>query len=262
MTGEGLDSHRRMITDPLFYLAAIPAVILVGLSKGGFIGLSVLGMPLFALFVSPIQAAAIMLPILIAQDLVSIWAYRRDYNARTLAVMLPGALAGTLLGMLTAALVPVAAIRLLVGLIAVVFALYWWLGLARYPGQARHGNILSGLFWGLVSGFTSFVSHAGGPPYQVYVLPQNLPRDLFVGTTTWFFTVVNLSKVMPYLWLGQFSPQNLATSLVLVPIAVAATLAGIRLVRRVHGAAFYRVIYALLAAVGLKLVWDGVSGLL
>lgn len=250
-----------MIADPLFYLAAVPAVIIVGLSKGGFVGLSILGIPLMALAAPPVQAAAIMLPILIVQDAVSVWAYRRSFDRRTLAIMFPGAFAGIALGALAAAVVSDAHVRLIVGIVGLVFALNWWLGLSKRAAQARPGGVPAGLFWGGIAGFTSFVSHAGGPPFQVYVLPQHLPRDTLVGTTTWFFTVVNLVKVAPYLWLGQFTPGNLATAAALFPVAILSTIAGVHLVRRIDGQAFYRLVYALLILVGAKLTWDGLAAL-
>ncbi|MDJ1158274.1 sulfite exporter TauE/SafE family protein [Chelatococcus sp. SYSU_G07232] len=251
-----------MIADPFFYLAAVPAVVIVGLAKGGFVGLGILGIPLIALVVPPMQAAAIMLPILMVQDVVSIWAYRRHVDRRTLAVMLPGALAGIVLGAATAAIVSDAHVRLIVGIVALAFAANWWFGLSRQVAAHRPGGVASGLFWGGVSSFTSFVSHAGGPPFQVHVLPLNLTRDTLVGTTAWFFAIVNLVKVAPYFWLGQFTCGNLLTAAVLFPAAVASTLAGVWVVRRIDGRRFYRIIYGLLALVGIKLVADGIGALL
>ncbi|MFC7396272.1 sulfite exporter TauE/SafE family protein [Chelatococcus sp. GCM10030263] len=251
-----------MVSDPVFYLAAVPAVIIGGLSKGGFVGLGSVAQPLMALTVPSFQAAAILLPILVMQDWVGVFAYRRFYDGRTLAILLPGALLGTLLGTLAATVVSDAYVRLAVGLISIVFSANWWLGLSKEAAKAKPGGVLAGLFWGAVSGLTSFVSHAGGPPFQIYVLPQRLPRDILVGTTSWFFASVNLFKVIPYLWLGQFTRENLLTSAALLPLAVASTVAGVWLVRRMRSDGFYRVIYALLFMVGLKLVYDGIVGLL
>ncbi len=106
------------------------------------------------------------------------------------------------------------------------------------------------------------IAHAGGPPFQIYVIPQRLPRDIFVGTGVMFFAAVNLIKVPPYLALGQFSRENLLTSAVLFPLAVASTLAGVWLVRRVAAERFYDIVYGLLLLLGVKLVIDGVSWLL
>jgi len=250
-----------MVSDPAFYLAAVPAVIIGGLSKGGFVGLSGISQPLMALTVPSFQAAAILLPILIVQDWVSVVAYRRFYDGRTLAILLPGAIIGTVIGALTASMVSDDFIRLVVGLISIVFAANWWFGLSKEAAKAKPGGVISGLFWGAVSGLTSFVSHAGGPPFQVYVLPLKLPRDILVGTTTWFFASVNLIKVIPYFWLGQFSRENLLTSAVLLPLAILSTMAGVWLVRRFQSESFYKIAYALLFLVGLKLFYDGMVGL-
>ena len=250
-----------MLTDWHFYLAAIPAVILMGISKGGFAGLSVLSTPLLALAISPVRAAAIMLPILIVQDAVSVWSYRHSFVRRTLALMLPGSMLGILLGWLLAARVSDALVGLVVGLIAVAFV---GLALARGLGwlaaaRARRPSAAPAAFWGTVAGFTSFISHAGGPPFQVYALPLGLPTQVYVGTTTLFFAVTNFVKLAPYLALGQFSRDNLTLSTELFPLAIVSTLAGVWLVRRVSQAGFLRIIYALTFAVGCMLVWDGVA---
>ena len=251
-----------MISDPLFYLAAIPAVILVGLSKGGFAGLSMLSLPLMALVISPIRAAAIMLPILIVQDVVSVWAYRRSWDRRNLSILLPGAVLGILFGYLLAAKVSDVAIQLAVGVISVAFALRRLILERGAAAPASSASRPAGWFWGAVSGFTSMIANAGGPPFQIYVLPQRLPRDVFVGTGVLFFALVNWIKVPPYIALGQFTRDNLATSVALFPLAIASTWAGVLLVRRVSGERFYTIIYVLLTMVGLKLIWNAVTALL
>jgi uncharacterized membrane protein YfcA len=250
-----------MIQDPLFYYAAIPAVILVGLSKGGFGGgMSLLSVPMMALVISPIQAAAIMLPILILMDISGLVAWRGVYDKACLVILIPAAVAGVGLGWLTAAYVTAAHVRLIVGVVALLFCLdyYFGGGKARKP---REHNPPKGWFWGAMSGFTSFVSHAGGPPYQMYVLPLRLDPRLLAGTSIIFFSVVNGLKVVPYLLLGQFSTVNLMTSAVLLPLAPLATLAGVRMVRLIKPEPFYRFTYAIVFAVSLKLIWDGANAL-
>lgn len=253
-----------MVTQPSFYAAAIPAVILLGLSKGGFAGLGVLGMPLMSLTIPPVQAAAITLPILIVQDAFSVWVYRRSWDRTNLKILLPGALVGILLAFLFAARMPDAAVALVLGLISIVFALRRFLarrsGSGSMPVAAPNHPV--GWFWGAVAGFTSMVAHAGGPPFQIYVIPQQLPRDIFVGTGVMFFALVNLSKIPPYLALGQFTRDNLLTSMVMFPLAAASTWAGVWLVRRVSGERFYDIIYVLLLLLGGKLVFDGMHWLL
>ena len=245
-----------------FYLAAIPAVLLMGLSKGGFSGLAILSTPLVAMVTSPVRAAAIMLPILVVQDMVSVWAYRREWSRRNLAIMLPGATVGITAGFLLARHVPDAAVTLAVGLVSVGFVLWQWLKHARTGAlPPEPANVPKGLFWGTVSGFTSFISHTGGPPFQVYTLPQQMSPALYAGTTTIFFAIMNLAKLPPYFLLGQFAPQNLAVSASLLPVAIAATFAGVWLVRRVPAQRFFVLIYALTLLVGVKLTFDGLMGL-
>lgn len=251
-----------MITDPVFYAVAVPAILLTGLAKGGFLGgLGGLAVPLMSLAISPVQAAAIMLPILIAMDWVGVAAYRREFDAANLKILLPAAMVGIGIGYLTAALVTEAHVRLIVGLIAVAFAVDYFLG--RRRGQAApRPDVVKGGFWGLVAGFTSFVSHAGGPPVSVYLLPQRMANAVYAATTVMFFTVVNLVKVVPYLALGQFSPANLATTGVLLPLAPLAMLAGIWATRRIPQEPFYKFAYGSLLVIGAKLVWDGAASII
>jgi uncharacterized membrane protein YfcA len=251
-----------MVTDPFFYAVAVPAVILMGLAKGGFSGLGLLSLPLMALVLSPVHAAAIILPILLVQDVVSVWAFRHAWDRRNLMILMPSAMLGTGTGYLLAAQVSDAAVRLAVGLITVGFA-FRRLVLERRkrpPAPAR-ADLPRGVFWGWLAGFTSMIAHAGGPPFQIYVMPQRLPRDIFVGTGAIFFAVNNWMKVPPYFALGQLTAGNLATAAVLFPLAIASTWAGVRLVRYVSGERFYTFVYILLVFVGAKLIWDGIAPL-
>lgn len=249
------------IDDPIFYLAAIPAVILVGLAKGGFAGVGVLAMPLLALVMSPIRAASIMLPVLIAQDAISVWFYRNTFDRRNLAIMIPGACVGIGLGYVFAAYVSDAAIALAVGLIAVVFAARHLLHARKVDVARSQSHAALGVLWGGVAGFVSMIANAGAPPFQVYVLPQRLPRDVFVGTSVFFFAAVNWIKIPPFLALGLFTRENLATSAALLPLAAVSTWLGVWLVRRVSVERFYTIIYLTMIGVGLKLIYDGLRAL-
>ncbi len=249
-----------LIADPLFYLAALPAVIFLGLAKGGFAGFGTLATPLLALVMPPLQAAALLLPILMCQDAISVWVYRHDWDAWNVRVMLPGAVIGMGIGWLFAAHVSDAHVRLVVGGIGLLFVLQAWLRAA--PKRPRRATAASGIFWGAVSGFTSFMTQGGGPPFQVHVLPQRLPKMTLVGTTTIYFAAVNAMKVMPYFALGQFTPTNFATSVVLLPLAIATNFLGIWLVRRTPTEVFYKIAYVLVLAVSLGLIWQGVADLL
>lgn len=254
-----------MIADPLFYLVAVPAVLVAGISKGGFGGgLGIVAVPMLALAIGPVQAAAIMLPILCAMDVFGLIAYRRRADWTNLLRLVPGAMIGILIGAVTFRWFDADAVRLTIGLIAVLFTLQHWTGFGpRRPSDRPPGpSHLRGGAWGSVAGFTSFVAHAGGPPVQFYLLPQKIDKTLYVGTTVWFFFAVNYVKLVPYTMLGLFSAENLATSLVLLPLAPIGIWAGVRLHGLVSQRLFYRIAYGLLMLTGLKLCWDGVTGLL
>jgi uncharacterized protein len=249
-----------LITDPIFYLAAIPAVTFLGISKGGFSGVGLLATPLLALALPPLQAAAILLPILILQDCISVFVYRHDWDARNLRVMLPGAVIGVGAAWALAAHVSDAFVRLAVGTIGLSFVLDYWV--AGRPVESRRPRVPQGVFWGSVCGFTSTLCQAGGPPFQVHVLPQRLEKLTFVGTMAIFFAAINLMKVIPYLALGQFSTAGLATSVALVPLAFFTNFFGIWLVRVTPTALFYKVSYVLVFVISLALIYYGLRDML
>lgn len=245
-----------------FYVFAIPAVLIAGISKGGFGGgIGMVSTPLLAMSVSPLQAAAIMLPILIVMDILGLIAYRRKVDWQIIRTMVPGAVIGILLGWYTATYVSEEAIRFLVGVIAVSFALSQIIAEMRNVHRTGR-NRFAANFWGLVAGYTSFVSHAGGPPYQAYSVKLKLEPVLYAGTSVVFFSIVNAVKVVPYFALGQFSTENLSQSAVLLPIAAIGILAGIWLVKRVNRELFYRITYAAMLLIGCKLIWDGASAIM
>ncbi|HZF14313.1 MAG TPA: sulfite exporter TauE/SafE family protein [Steroidobacteraceae bacterium] len=250
-----------MHTDPLFYAVAVPAVIILGLAKGGLAGLGMLAVPLMSLVVSPVEAATIVLPILLVQDVVSVWAFRKAWDGRSLAIMLPGAAVGIGLGYLLAARVSTAAVEFAVGLTSIVFGLQQLWKTWRGALEPRHASDWIGVACGVGAGFTSQIAHAGGPPFQLYMLPKHLPRDVFVGTSAIFFAVVNWLKVPAYVALGQFTSQNLHTAAVLLPLAVASTIGGVWVIRRISGPRFYFAMYLLLVLVGARLTWSGLGAL-
>jgi uncharacterized protein len=248
-----------VISDPLFYIAAVIGVVFLGLAKGGFSGAGMIATPLIALTVPSVQAAAIVLPILLVQDVISVWAYRRDWDAWNLKVLVPGATIGIGAGWALAAYVSEPYVRLALGLIALAFVLNVWFG-AEHKVATRPSAV-SGLFWGALSGFTSMISHAGSPPFQMHVLPQRLDRVAFAATAAMFFAAVNMIKVVPYFALGGFSTGNLATSAVLFPFAIFTNLFGIWLVRVMPTKTFYRVIYFVVFLISLELIRGGLVGI-
>ncbi|MDI3470616.1 MAG: Integral membrane protein [Pseudolabrys sp.] len=251
-----------VITNPLFYALAVPAVIALGLSKGGFAGMGQMATPMLALVMPPLEAAAIMLPIMILQDASAVWVYRREWNRQIFVIVIGGAVVGIGVAWAVASSISEAAVRLFVGVITIAFCLYNWIGPKRVTGEpdADFGRpgVPGGLFWGALSGFTSTICQAGGPPYQMYVLRMNMPKMLFVGTNTMVFAAMNWLKVIPYFALGQFSTKGLGTSLVLVPLALASNQLGFWLVRRVSTETFYRVMLIVLFAISVELVREGI----
>jgi uncharacterized protein len=244
-----------IIHDPLFYALAIVAVTMLGLGKGGFAGVGMMSTPLLAIALPPLQAAAILLPILITQDMISVWVYRREWSAWNLKVLLPGGVIGIAIAWALAAHVSDAFVRLVIGLIGLSFVLNAWFG--RPAAEASKPGVAAGVFWGAVAGFTSTLSQAGAPPFQVYVLPQRLPKLMLVGTYTIYFAALNLLKIGPYFALGQFSAENLATSVLLFPLAIGANFLGIWLVRRTPTEWFYRIAYLLVFLISLELIRSG-----
>jgi len=248
-----------MHIDLFYYACAIVAVVLSGLAKGGFSGIGALSTPILALAIDPVRAAAILLPILIVQDAVSVWAFRASWDRTVLAIMVPGMTIGVALGYLFAAQVSESAVLGVLGGISVLFGLHrLWV--------ERHGQIALpsnspawiGVLFGVGSGFTSQIAHAGSPPFQMWVLPRRLPRDVLIGTTAIAFAVMNWIKVPAYAALGQFTPANLVATALLVPVALLSTVAGVHLARKVDPARFYVLIYLLMVLLGLKLIADAI----
>jgi uncharacterized protein len=247
--------------DPFFYTMAAIAVILVGLGKGGFSGLGSAAMPIMTLAIDPISGAAILLPLFIVQDAVGVWAFRRTVDWRMLGWTLPGAAIGTFLGWLLAANVAVWVVEAAVGFIAVTFGanrLFAMLGSRVSVSRAQPEPL--GLFWGGLSGFTSQVALAGGPPFQIWAMSRNMPRDLFVGTNAFFFAAINWFKVPAFFALGSFTQRNLILTGIFLPLAIASTFAGVWLVRRITPERFLVAINLLMVAVGLKLLWSALAG--
>lgn len=245
------------MADPLFIACALAAVVLSGLAKGGFAGVGALAMPVMALAIDPVRGAAILLPILILQDAVGVWAYRRNWDGRILAVMLPGAAVGILLGWFFAAQVSEVAVLGVLGVISVLFGLQrLWVERGGAITLPSNSPAWVGFLFGIASGFTSQIAHAGSPPFQMWVLPKRLTRDMLVGTTAFAFAAMNWMKVPAYAALGQFSRDNLMATAMLAPVAILSTFAGVALVRRVDPARFYTLIYILMILLGLKLMAD------
>ena len=246
-----------IIADPLFYALAIPAVIALGLSKGGFAGMGQMATPLLALIMPPLEAAAIMLPIMIIQDANAVWVYRKDWSGRIVAIFVSGSIVGIGVAWWLASYISDAAVRIFIGVFTIAFVAYSVIGMMRVPREPGRPGVAAGVFWGALSGFTSTICQAGSPPYQMYALRLRLPKMLFVGTTALTFGLINCIKVIPYFALGNFTTQGLGTSLVLLPLALAANWFGFWLVRITPQETFYRIMLVVMLLLSLELMREG-----
>jgi len=244
-----------LITDAAFYAVAVPAVLMMGLSKSGFLGgFGSLAVPLLALAVPVPQAAAILMPILFVMDIMGLAAYRGKWDATLLRFLIPFGLLGTLVGTLLFGVLSTRTVAAVVGGLTLLFLAQRLLFPPRpdsRPPPRWLGAVLTA-----TSGFTSFVAHAGGPPVNAYVLPLRLAPVTFAATMSVFFFVINLSKWIPYAWLGLLDWRNMSTSLALLPFAPFGVLVGVRLAHRIQPKRFYQLIYLGMLLTGVKLVWD------
>lgn len=249
-----------MLTDPVFYLVSVPAVLIFGMAKGGFGGaIAVISVPLMALVMPPTQAAAILLPILVVMDILVVKTYWGVFDRKALQILLPGAMVGIALGYFSAEAMNDDYLRILVGLLCILFGLQTLFKLSS-RASAEH-NRVSGSFFGTLAGFSSFSIHAGGPPLMMYLLPKQLPPLLFAGTAGIFMATVNAVKLLPYYVLGQFTADNLLYALVLLPLAPLGVKLGHYLVQRSDPGFYYRVISFFMVVVGAKLLFEGVVAL-
>lgn len=244
-----------------FWVAAVLAASLVGMGKGGVPIVGMLAVPVMALVMNPVVAAGMLLPVYVVSDAFGLYAYRHAFDRRVLAILVPGAIFGIGVGWATATVVPEAAVTLLVGVIGLAFALNLIL---RKPvvTEPKEAEVAPGLFWGAVTGFTSFVSHAGAPPYQVYTLPLGMTKAVFAGTSTIAFAIINAVKLVPYYALGQLNAGNLKLAAVLSLPAAVAVFAGVGLVKRMPEQLFFKLVTWALLLISLKLIWDGAHGLI
>jgi len=242
---------------PDYFVLACVASVLVGLSKGGLPTVGMLGVPLLSLMIPPLTATTLLLPVFVISDWVGIYLYRKQFSWINLKRLVPAGVLGVALGWGLAAFISDQILSLLIGVVGVAFCLNMWIRPPAATGQAP--GVWSGYFWGALSGFTSFISHSGGPPFQIYVLPQRLPKLVFAGTSTIFFAIINASKIWPYQALRPYSLDTLVLAGALIPFAIAGTVAGAYLTQRIHEKWFYWFIQVSLFAVSIKLVVMGLG---
>jgi len=250
-----------LILDLWFFAIAGPAVLFAGISKGGFgSGAAFAASSILAIVVDPGLALGVMLPLLMLMDAASLRPYWGRWHLREALLIIAGALPGIVLG---AALYKVASpdlLRLLIGVVSVGFVI-WQISLKR--GWLRLGGQpmpdSAGVVAGVATGFTSFVSHAGGPPAAVFLLTRGLGKTGYQATSVLIFWAVNIAKFIPYAFLGMFTLETAQANLLLAPFALLGTWLGVRAHHLVPERAFFRLTYALLTVTGLKLIWDGLT---
>jgi len=239
-----------------FYLVAIPAVMIYGISKGGFGAVfGIVSVPLMSMVISPLQATAILLPLLIAMDVFVLRKFWRSFDKRSIYLLVPSAALGVLAGYFTVGVFDENNARLLVGVIAIIFGLRHFVVKQNVTNAIDNKDKAKGLFWGTIAGFTSFHVHSGGPPVSAYLLPKQLPPLMYAGTTGVFFGLVNLIKLPAFIATGQLSKENLMLSLILLPLVPISVSLGYRLAQKIDVKAYYSIISIALILMGARLLY-------
>jgi uncharacterized protein len=252
-----------MTQEVLFWSLAIVATLLVGASKGGVPGIGILAVPVLAQVISPVVAAGLLLPLYVISDLYGLWLYRKNYDLWNIKLIVFAASIGIGVGWAVAYFSGASnsdnVVKLVVGLIG----LWYMLDLVlkhKKSTEAKPADVPRGLFWGSIAGFTSFVAHAGGTPFQMFVLPQKLDKMTYAGTSTITFALINLLKVPPYFMLGQINVVSLEQCIYLIPVALFGAWAGFKLTKIVPEKMFFTAVEIALFIVSLKLIYDAMRG--
>ncbi|XDA97783.1 sulfite exporter TauE/SafE family protein [Sulfitobacter sp. LCG007] len=250
-----------LVLDPQFFLVAGLAVLFAGISKGGFgSGAAFAASGLLALVIDPGLALGLMLPLLMMMDFSTLRPYWRKWDAQAARLMIVGALPGVALGAAFYSVASPDVLRVLIGAIALLFVA-WRMAMARglVPIARERLPDWMGYAAGTAAGFTSYVSHAGGPPAAVYLLSRKMGKTKYQATTVLIFWAINLTKFLPYAWLGLFDRQTMIADLLLAPFAFAGVWIGVKAHHRISDRSFFGLTYVLLAVTGAKLIWDGLT---
>lgn len=250
-----------MELDAAFFALAVPAVLFAGFSKGGFgSGAAFAAAPFIALAVPPQLAVGVMLPLLMISDITNLRPYWRKWEWPDARALMIGMIPGVAVGAVLFSSVNDDAVRVLIGLIAVGFVAFQTARARRWIAMTpRPFSMLRGAVWGVASGFTSFVSHAGGPPAAVYLLGREMDKQTYQATTVIVFWWVNILKFGPYAALGLFTRETLIANLVLAPVVIAGSLLGVAAHRLVPERLFFGLTYMFLVLTALKLFWDAAT---
>lgn len=229
------------------------AAFLVGLGKGGLTSVAALAVPFLAIFMNPVVAAAITLPVFIVTDWFAVWIYRRDFSGRNIAILVPSILAGILLATLIVPFTPESGLLAFTGAIGLWACARSWFG--NKNAAPRGAALGPGIFWGIVTGITTFITHSGAPPSQAYLLPQKLPRLVFAGTMAITFAIGNVAKLPGYQSLGYFDGLNWTLVAGMTLVGIAGTGIGRWIVKRLTDQAYVRVVEGMLFILSLTLFW-------
>ena len=241
--------------DPIFLAYASFGVFVFGISKGGVPGpIAMLAVPVMSFAMSPLQAAGILLPLLIIMDFSAIYLYWKKWISSILKIIIPASIVGILFGTFTFQYTNENQIRVMVGVISIIFVLVSFIQKSDFLLKPTK---LQGYFWSSVAGYTSFLIHAGNPPMNFYTLPLKLDKISFIGTMTFAFLVINVVKLIPYYYVGLLAPSNLLVSLILLPLAFLSVLFGYFLQKKIPERLFFNIVYVLLFLSGCKLIYDG-----
>ena len=241
----------------IFWIIAVFAATTVGLGKGGLPVIASLAVPSLSLFMSPITAAGLLLPVYIVSDMFALFFYRKDFDIRVLKISILGMTIGVLIGWATADIVIEWVVTIIIGLMGVIFALNELLKNSTKKPNLKKINQSKGLFWCSISGFTSFISHNGGPPWQIFVIPLGLSKVVYVGSSVLAFSYVNAIKVIPYFFLGQLNLGSIKIALFLLIPASLAVYIGFISVKIIPEKVFYLLVSWALLIISCKLIWDG-----
>jgi len=242
--------------DLYIYLLAAFGVAVFGIGKGGFIGpISMLGVPVMSFGMNPIQAAGILLPLLVLMDIMAMYIYWKKWRLDLLKIIIPSAIIGIFVGTITFQFTSENQIRLIVGIVSISFVI---ISFIQKKNIALKPTKIKGLFWSGTAGYTSFLIHAGAPPMNFYLLPLKLDKTSYIATSTFAYFIINSVKLIPYYYLDLFSPTNIKISILLIPIAIISVLIGYYLQKKISEKLFYNLIYLLLFFSGIKLIFDSI----
>ena len=242
--------------DITIYLFAAIGVFFFGIAKGGFAGpISMLAVPIMSFVMSPLHAAGILLPLLVLMDIIAVCIFWKKWKIKILKIIIPAAIVGITIGSLTFQYTSENQIRLIVGIISILFVI---ISFIQKSNLLLKPNNLKGYFWASASGYTSFLIHAGAPPMNFYMLPLKLDKLTYIGTATFAYFIINIVKLIPYYFLGLLGPSNLKISISLIPIALISVGLGYYLQKKISEKNFFNIIYILLFISGLKLIYDAI----